>query len=83
MLASYSLLETQTKERAKALAGEIDTLRQEMAAETVAENTLRIQVGFLQAAGEPSVATPEMQQALSRYLDIGRQPGPSGRPGLR
>ncbi len=70
LLASYTALETQTKDRAKALAGESDTLKQEMEAETVAENTLRMQMGFLQAAGEATATSPEMQQALSRYLQL-------------
>ena len=36
----------------------------------MAENTLRIQVGVLQGAGEPTAIGPEMQAALSRYLQL-------------
>ena len=61
---------TQAKERARTLAGESDALKQEIAAETVAQNTLRNQVGFLQAAGGPAAASPELQQALSTYLQL-------------
>ena len=70
LVASYTILEARAKDRAKTLAGETETLRQEMAAETVAGNTLRIQVGILQAAGEATATSPEMQQALSRYLQL-------------
>lgn len=70
LVASYAILETRAKDRTKTLSGEIDALRQEMAAETVAGNTLRIQVGILQAAGEATATSPEMQQALSRYLQL-------------
>ena len=70
LLASYAILEARAQDRAKSLAGETEALRQEMAAETVAGNTLRIQVGILQAAGDATATSPEMQQALSRYLQL-------------
>jgi potassium efflux system protein len=70
LLDNYALLETQTKGRSKSLAGEADTLKQEITADTMAENTLRLQMDALQAAGEPSVALPETQQALTRYLQL-------------
>jgi len=70
LVDNYAILEARAKDRTKSLAGETEALRQEMAAETVAGNTLRIQVGILQAAGEATASSPEMQQALSRYLQL-------------
>ncbi len=69
-LASYALLDTQAKGRAKALSGESEALKREISADTVAQNTLRLQVDFLQTVGEPTVTSPEMQQALSNYLQL-------------
>ena len=45
-------------------------MKQEITSETVAQNTLRNQVGVLQAAGEPTTSSPEFQQALSTYLQL-------------
>ncbi len=70
LLASYALLAVQAQKRGQAIAAEIKDLSEKMAAETVAENTLRIQVGVLQGAGEPTAIGPEMQAALSRYLQL-------------
>ncbi|MFI5332078.1 MAG: hypothetical protein ACHQ2F_13745, partial [Desulfobaccales bacterium] len=70
LLATYTFLEAQAKERARTLSGESAALKQEIAAETVAQNTLRNQMSFLQAAGDPAVASPELQQALSTYLQL-------------
>ena len=70
VVTSYSLLESRAKDRAMALADDSEALRKEMSAATVAENTLRIQVSILQAAGDPTATSPEMQQALSNYLQL-------------
>jgi potassium-dependent mechanosensitive channel len=70
LLASYALLNTQAKERGRVLSEDIKTLKQGMTADIVAENTLRIQMGVLQAAGEPTAVSPEMDQALTRYLQL-------------
>lgn len=70
LLATYTSLDDQAKERSKALAAESDFLKQEIAAETVAQNTLRNQMGFLQAAGEPTASSPALQEALSNYLQL-------------
>ncbi len=70
LLATYAFLDAQAKERARTLAGESEALKQEIVSETVAQNTLRNQVSFLQATGGPAVASPELQQALSTYLQL-------------
>ncbi len=70
LLASYALLAVQAQERDQALAGEIKELSEKMTAETAAKNTLRTQIGVLQGAGEPTASGPEMQTALSRYLQL-------------
>ncbi|MCX5893196.1 MAG: hypothetical protein NTW80_09535, partial [Deltaproteobacteria bacterium] len=70
LLATYAVLEDQAQERAKSLAAKSDALKQEIASETVAQNTLRNQLGVLHAAGEPTAASPELQRALSTYLQL-------------
>lgn len=70
LLATYAVLEAQAKERALTLAAESDALKQEIASGTVAQNTLRNQVGALQAAGEPTATSPEFQQSMSTYLQL-------------
>ncbi|HEY9073203.1 MAG TPA: hypothetical protein VIN67_03635, partial [Desulfobaccales bacterium] len=68
LLANYALLETQANARSKTLTAEADALKQQIGSDIVAENTLRLQMDALQAAGEPTVALPETRQALSSYL---------------
>ncbi|MCL4500793.1 MAG: mechanosensitive ion channel [Deltaproteobacteria bacterium] len=70
LLAAYSAIEAQTQERIKALTEESNALKQEMTADTVAQNTLRNQVETLKASGEPTVSSPEFQQNLSTYLQL-------------
>ena len=68
LLANYALLETQANARSKTLTAEAEALKQQIDSDVVAENTLRLQMDALQAAGEPTVALPETRQALSSYL---------------
>lgn len=68
LLATFDLLDTRTKERTRALAAELEDLRQAVTAQTLAENTLKVQMNSLQKAGEPAATSRETQQALNRYL---------------
>jgi len=70
LLAAYLARDDQAKERAEALAAESAALKMEVAAGTVAQNTLRNQVDLLQAASVPAATSPELQEAMSQYLQL-------------